>query len=403
VEYAVTRRRESALERRKAERRHRHLADLAYHDPLTGLYNRRYLEESLRDNRWQNDRRQGVACAMLDIDHFKGINDAFGHKMGDAVLKETAQVLGRALGSGDAAARWGGEEFVLFKPCPTAESAWLWADSLRRVVESHPINADGKRVHVTVSIGLVHVINATLAAETIELADKALYLAKALGRNTICTGDMVVIDEALNKLSADAYLDAEQRRGELLRLLDRRLGPTQREHLTRHSELVSDMAGRLATLLDLPANEVKRIRLAGLFHDIGKCMIPESLLAKPRTLSVDEMSLMRHHARLGEWIAERLCDDKRVSDLIRSHHRRYDERVEDRIDDAVCDTAAPRGAGILSVADALVTMLSNRRYRASRPVAGALQELRRERGRQFAPDAVDAAHFLGSFQRPVAA
>ncbi len=159
---------------------------LAITDPLTGLLNRRYLEERFTQEIERSKRYQfPLSFVMLDIDGFKSFNDTFGHQAGDEVLRETAHCIRRSLRNFDVAARYGGEEFIVVLPETDVTSAMILAERLRKAVEQH--FADERSRHpVTVSIG-VSSLSKTLQnrQQVIRAADQALYAAKKRGKNCV--------------------------------------------------------------------------------------------------------------------------------------------------------------------------------------------------------------------------
>lgn len=163
--------------------------DLASHDRLTGLYNRLALME-LMDHHLALARRRGspLALLMLDIDHFKVVNDQHGHLVGDEVLRQVAQRAKARLRGADLLARFGGEEFLALLPATAAEGARAVAEDIRRAVADPPMVVHGVSIPVTISIG-VHAgipTDAPTAAEAmIALSDQALYEAKHQGRNRV--------------------------------------------------------------------------------------------------------------------------------------------------------------------------------------------------------------------------
>jgi len=158
-------------------------------DTLTGVYNRRYINERLPvDITNAAVTKQGLSIIMADIDHFKKINDTYGHSMGDMVLREFAQNLSRNLKrQGDWVARYGGEEFLICIPGSSLENAEKIAEKLRASVEENVVNRDTVPVKVTASFG-VSAIDRIIGKDIssfIEEADKKLYSAKQKGRNRV--------------------------------------------------------------------------------------------------------------------------------------------------------------------------------------------------------------------------
>ena len=162
------------------------LAKLADEDSLTGLANRRAAERALR-LAVEGSQRAPLALLFVDIDHFKAINDRFGHAMGDRVLRECAQLMRQGSRSGDVAARWGGEEFLLILLGADAARAGEIAERLRSSVERFEWAAVDRSLAVTLSIGLASSAEATVrdAAALLALADGRVYAAKASGRNRV--------------------------------------------------------------------------------------------------------------------------------------------------------------------------------------------------------------------------
>jgi diguanylate cyclase (GGDEF)-like protein len=162
---------------------------LALHDGLTGLLNRRALDERLA-REYERACRHGHpwAIALLDLDNFKGINDTHGHFVGDEVLKAVAQLCRRAVREVDSVARYGGEEFVVLFPESTAETAAAVCERLRRQVVEYRWEGLAPGLRVTLSGGLAAWPELSSVQALLQAADRRLYRAKQLGRNRICAG-----------------------------------------------------------------------------------------------------------------------------------------------------------------------------------------------------------------------
>jgi diguanylate cyclase (GGDEF)-like protein len=168
----------------------RKLQTAAHTDPLTGLYNRRFCLERL-EHAWKEsiERNDPLACLLIDVDHFKTVNDTYGHDVGDRVLVATAGVLQAKLRASDVACRIGGEEFLVIGSDMDRETAMACAERLRADVEAQKIRLPCGNVNVTLSIG-VSLRRPTMkgSADLIKNADEAVYVAKANGRNQVRLG-----------------------------------------------------------------------------------------------------------------------------------------------------------------------------------------------------------------------
>lgn len=162
---------------------------LAITDPLTGLFNRRRFESILTLEFKKAARYQvPLSCMMIDIDHFKEVNDAYGHRAGDIILKEIASIIQKSIREVDTACRWGGEEFAVLIPNTKKEDAAQPANRILKAVSKHSFPDIGGR-HLTVSIGIADVMDPAITTEEklVHAADLAMYEAKRKGRNKIVT------------------------------------------------------------------------------------------------------------------------------------------------------------------------------------------------------------------------
>lgn len=171
------------------EQLNRRLQHLSETDQLTGLANRRYLEQRLQQE-WERASRNGSTLAFLlvDVDHFKQVNDRYGHPAGDACLQQVAKQISSGLRlSSDVAARYGGEEFCLLLPNTDCDGAKVVAERIRRSVENHVIEVDNAVIRVTISIGVSCCVpgSANSIEQLIKRADDTLYQSKQSGRNQV--------------------------------------------------------------------------------------------------------------------------------------------------------------------------------------------------------------------------
>lgn len=170
------------------------LKELTTIDAVTGIRNRQYFDEVF-DQEWRRAMRQSypITLMVLDIDHFKNVNDTYGHLAGDESLRAVAAAVdGLFNRPSDVVARYGGEEFVVVLPYVNAENAKAKAEQVRSQIEKLPVIADGHKIKLTLSIGWVSIVprDGMTPRLLIACADRALYEAKAAGRNRVMAGDM---------------------------------------------------------------------------------------------------------------------------------------------------------------------------------------------------------------------
>jgi len=170
------------------------LRNQSIRDPLTALYNRRYLEEMRqRETRRAVRAEQGLGVIMLDLDHFKKFNDTFGHEAGDTVLRETAAFLLKSVRAEDIVCRFGGEEFLVILPVADLKATQARAERIRSKLHDLKVVHQGQALGmVTVSVGVAELPpHGTMPKELIEAADAALYRAKKEGRDRVMVADPV--------------------------------------------------------------------------------------------------------------------------------------------------------------------------------------------------------------------
>ncbi len=180
---------------------HRELEEIAFHDPLTGLYSRHMLREFIEREISRSYRQERpLAMVIMDIDHFKDVNDAFGHDVGDLVLKDLAKLFSDSCRRSDMAARYGGEEFVAILPNANLNSAEIWAERMREKTAASLKKPDGGPV--TISLGVAGIefttdpgkdeVGQLTPEQLFKKADEVLYQAKNTGRNRVASVRLAV-------------------------------------------------------------------------------------------------------------------------------------------------------------------------------------------------------------------
>jgi two-component system cell cycle response regulator len=173
---------------RHLEGMNKNLYDRAVNDALTGLRNKQYFLEAYTEMFARAQRSGGdISCLFFDLDHFKKVNDTCGHDFGDYVLQTVGEVMKKNLRCGDLAARFGGEEFVVVLPNAGLDQAKFVAEKIRVLIETHQFSKQGRDWVVTVSIGVASLLGHRPATplDLLQIADRALYLAKDAGRNQV--------------------------------------------------------------------------------------------------------------------------------------------------------------------------------------------------------------------------
>ncbi|MFV2031178.1 MAG: GGDEF domain-containing protein [Gammaproteobacteria bacterium] len=190
---------------KKLRRQISELSELVATDALTGLYNFRHFKTVLQAE-MDRSKRSGIptSLVMVDLDHFKNINDTLGHEVGNLALKHVADILKNAVRTTDIVCRYGGEEFVMIFPETHLNLAVKVADRIRETIASTPVKYEGGEFHITASMGAsVYMKTSILTMEAfIDSVDKFLYEAKQSGRNCICHVDYADL-RGTSEVSAD--------------------------------------------------------------------------------------------------------------------------------------------------------------------------------------------------------
>ncbi len=363
------------------------LREQATTDALTGLANHRAFQEAL-GREMERAARHGrpVALALIDLDHFKRVNDEHGHQAGDDVLTEAAARLRAGIRDGDTIARVGGEEFAWLMPETTGMEAWQAAERVREAIAATPFPRVG---HVTISAGVCDVAHARDPGELYRFADGALYWSKHHGRDVVFLYSPEVV-EVLSDAEQAARLGRRQAL-QSIRVLARAV-EAKDPAILGHSERVADLAVAIATALGWRAERAAALREAGLVHDVGKIAIPEAILLKPGRLTQSETATVRTHAAIGAEMLRDVMTDEQVR-WVRGHHERwggggYPDRLRGE--------EIPDGARILGLADAWDVMTSDRVYSAALTREEAIAEVRDWTRTQFWPEAVAALERLAA-------
>jgi two-component system cell cycle response regulator len=350
-------------------------------DGLTKLHNRRFLEEQLRlDADRARRSQQQLSLVLLDLDHFKAVNDAYGHPGGDRILCQVAERLQQVVRPGDVVARYGGEEFAILVPGVGTAQLTELAERLRQAIAGLPMRPNASAwVGITVSVGAASLPDhADNVAELVTFADNALYAAKHAGRNCSVIGrlgaDVTAEARAIQATSAISFLQ------DLADHLDQVQSPSE------HSTAIATWAGAVATHLGLDPGTRQRCELAGRLHDVGKIVVPEAILTKPGPLTAEELQIMRQHPARGGQLVTLAPELAEIAEIVRQHHERFDGHG---YPDRLAGTEIRLEARIIALCDAYAAMRADRPYRAALSLEQALDQIREGRGTQFDPELAD--------------
>jgi diguanylate cyclase (GGDEF)-like protein/putative nucleotidyltransferase with HDIG domain len=361
-------------------RRYAEAVDEADRDPLSGLYNHRAVHQRLAQELAESIASgRPIAVLMMDVNNFKRFNDAHGHLTGDQVLRSVAAALTGVFGVGAVIGRYGGDEFVVVIPAATPDTAlakgcellaWMRERAIQVVSELRPIP-----VSLTIGISSFPDDGETVN-ELLGVADANLYAAKSEQMEIMLTRDRKSSCAVLPKTSSYNVLDS------MVKAVD-----AKDRYTRRHSEDVTEYAIWIAEELGLSDEHAAAIKVCGLLHDIGKIGVPDDLLKKPGRLTSAEYEVMKRHPALGAGIVGTVPGDSTVLGAIRHHHERWDGLG---YPDGLSGLEIPLIARILSVADAVSAMATDRPYRTRLGWDQVLFEVGSNSGTQFDPDIADA-------------
>jgi diguanylate cyclase (GGDEF)-like protein len=360
--------------RRRAET----LAQEGLIDPLTGLRNQRALWRDLSRRSRSCSASRPLAVLMLDLDLLREINAAYGHDMGDAVLKRAASAVRAAAPSPRAAFRYGGEEFVVLTQTTNGQAREL-AERIRLEIAGQ----NGAIPAITVSCGIAELDEPVEPWVALDRADSALRDAKRSGRNRVAVaghtspGERVVLVEELERETA-------RRAAMALAVATLEVRDTG---TAEHSDDVLTLCEAVGCRLGFDDEALQQLMAGAQLHDVGKVAIPSAILNKPGALTEDEWAVIREHTVIGERILRSVPEMAEVATIVRHSHEHWDGSG---YPDGIAGEDIPLPSRVILCADAFHAMRSDRPYRRGRPAADAIAELEACAGTQFDPEVVEA-------------
>ena len=330
------------------------LKKMSYRDKLTGLYNRAYFDEKLKE--LNNKEFFPLSFVMGDLNGLKVINDAIGHLEGDKILKEISRVIKNSCRKDDLIFRWGGDEFCILLPKTTEEEAEAICNRIRK---------NCKLNHKTI-IPLSIALGVSSKKESKKPIDEVLV-------------------EAEDKVYREKLVNEKRIKKNIIDSLNKELF-LRHDYIKEHINRVKKYAVELGKKMNLSEKELKNLKMLAKLHDIGKVGIPEEILSKPGKLKKEEYEIIKTHAEKGYRIAMFNPEFEKIAPCILAHHERYD------------GTGYPLGlkgdeipllARIINVVDSYDAMTNKRVYKGSLSAEEAKKELKKNSGTQFDPMIVE--------------
>lgn len=327
---------------------------LSFHDHLTGLYNRGFMETEL--TRLDTKRNLPLSIIMGDVNGLKLINDTFGHKTGDELLKKVAMILKTTCRNDDIIARLGGDEFALILPKTGEAEAQKLIERILAAAKEQKV----KNIDISISFGLAT-------------------------KTDITQNKDMITKKAEDKMYNNKLFDGSNYRGKVIdnviQVVNKK---SPREEA--HSKRVSDLCVAMGKELGMTEAEINTLEKFGLLHDIGKIAIADEILNKPEQLTEREYFEIKRHSEVGFRILSTVNDMLEIANYVLYHHERWDGKGYPK---GLKGDTIPLVSRICTIADAYDAMTSDRSYRPAMTHEYAIEELKKNKGTQFDPELVD--------------
>jgi len=341
----------NALERKETKEE---IKNLSLKDKLTGLYNRTYFEEELK--RLDTKRQLPLSFIVGDVNGLKLVNDAFGPKEGDKLLKKVASVLKKCCRKEDIIARWGGDEFSILLPNTSEKDS----EEILKRIRNTCLKTISHKIPVSISLGTSTKRNHRQdIGDVIKDAERWMYSRKLLERKSISSSIISSLERTLQEKSYETE-----------------------EHAVR----MKKMALKLGRALKLKENKLSELSLLSTLHDIGKIAITDEILLKKEKLTEKEWEIIKKHPEVGYNIASSSPQLMPIADAILSHHEWWNGTGYPR---GLKGEEIPLTSRIITIVDAYDVMTHDRAYKKAVSKEEAIKELKRCAGTQFDPDLVE--------------
>jgi len=380
--------------KRIIEEKNKQLSNIAIHDGLTGLFNHRQMDKILKQEfrralRYQND----LSCLLIDLDFFKVVNDTYGHAFGDFVLKGFSRIVGSVTRESDFAFRYGGEEFMILLPQTDIHGAQTVAEKLRATCEDYIYHDGTNSTSVTISVGVASLYhNGPTQPETLlAYADKAVYQAKADGRNQVRT--YFKDSPPLAKAGGQADKDINYLKQHLLSVLEK----TKKSYMASLELLVRDMTDNqfhnydrrvqlcmelIGQKMRLPEPIVDTFKRAVSLHNCFSVLLGEGTVSFKESLADEEKAGTESHPYVLVGLTKLFDFFLDERSILQYHHEHYDGSG---FPEGLEGDQIPLGARIFAIVDAIIDMTTELPDRKAFSTEMVLKELAGNAGIRFDP------------------
>ena len=327
---------------------------ISFHDKLTGLYNRFFMEEEIE--RLDTKRQLPISIIMADVNGLKLINDTYGHEQGDEILKRVSKVLLKSVRKEDIVARWAGDEFLILLPQTDKENV----DQIRLRIKEEGKKTEADKIPIALGVGVA----------TKKETNENIYDA---------------IHRADKNMYQDKLTDSKSSKNKIVQSFLNTLG-AKSDETEEHAMRMAKVAFNLGESMNLSNEQLNNLSLLATLHDIGKVTIPADILNKPGKLTEEEWDIITEHPETGYRIAINTEEFAKVARAILCHHERWDGSGYPQ---GLKGRDIPLLARIITIVDAYDVMTNGRPYKKAISKNEAVEEIQRCAGSQFDPELVD--------------
>ncbi len=334
--------------------RQKEIEYLSLHDHLTGLYNRRYMHDSIK--RLDTKRNIPFSVIYMDVNGLKLVNDTLGHEMGDRLLKKIADTLTCILRSDDIIGRLGGDEFLVLLP----KTNKMQTETIVERISASLKNTELDPVIISLAIG--YAVKTKLDQDIEDILKKAE-----------------------SRMYHDKLRTGKQMRKRLIENFMREIN-TKYEEEKVHSDKVTKLCIKTGKAMGFTKKELSELKTEAILHDIGKVAVPPGIIIKPAQISQEEYELVKKHSEKGYQILKSTDEYSAYAEPVLQHHERWDGQG---YPEGLKKDEIHLHSRIINIADAYEAMTSGRPYKKAISKEKAISELKRNSGKQFDPELVN--------------